>query len=211
MILVLLPESHITMKLRLFLLASLCWNLSVGQTTFYSRNATSGGNWNDVNSWTLNSDGSGGPVVTVPARTDNIVVLTGHTITVTTADSNGSTGTSANAVYGSTGFTGSGTARFYQNGDITISTGGTLSVTDANGAMFEGNLIVNGTLSSSAGGSNDDLLIAGYFELTAIGTLNVGDDLILIDDCEAVLNNTSISSDDIYINGTGARIGSTAQ
>ena len=139
MILVLLPESHITMKLRLFLLASLCWNLSVGQTTFYSRNATSGGNWNDVNSWTLNSDGSGGPVVTVPARTDNIVVLTGHTITVTTADSNGSTGTSANAVYGSTGFTGSGTARFYQNGDITISTGGTLSVTDANGAMFEGN------------------------------------------------------------------------
>lgn len=51
--------------------------------TYFSRNATSGGNWNDVNSWStdvvLQHDGA--PAVIAPDG-KNIVIAAGHTITV---------------------------------------------------------------------------------------------------------------------------------
>jgi hypothetical protein len=58
--------------------------------TYYSRNATSGGQWDDPNSWTLNSDGTGGPLAAGvwPTRTDNVVIRAGHTITVNATDDN---------------------------------------------------------------------------------------------------------------------------
>ncbi len=68
------------------------------QTTYYSRNATSGGNWNTVNSWTTNSDGSGGPTVSVPQRGDHVVVLNGHTISINNNNDNGSSGVKPNDV-----------------------------------------------------------------------------------------------------------------
>ncbi len=48
---------------------------------YYSRNATSGGNWTDPNAWTLNSDGSGGPAPSYP-QGNPVVILPGHTITL---------------------------------------------------------------------------------------------------------------------------------
>lgn len=48
---------------------------------YYSRNATLGGNWTDPNSWTLNSDGSGGPAPSYP-QGNPVVILPGHTITM---------------------------------------------------------------------------------------------------------------------------------
>lgn len=48
---------------------------------YYSRNATSGGNWTDPNAWTLNADGSGGPAPSYP-QGNPVVILSGHTITI---------------------------------------------------------------------------------------------------------------------------------
>jgi len=48
---------------------------------YYSRNATLGGNWTDPNSWTLNSDGTGGPAPSYP-QGNPVVILPGHTITL---------------------------------------------------------------------------------------------------------------------------------
>jgi hypothetical protein len=48
---------------------------------YYSRNATSGGNWTDPNAWTLNADGSGGPAPSYP-QGNAVVILAGHTITL---------------------------------------------------------------------------------------------------------------------------------
>lgn len=52
--------------------------------TYFSRNTTSGGNWNDINSWStdvvLQHDGA--PAAIAPVG-KNIVIATGHTITVT--------------------------------------------------------------------------------------------------------------------------------
>jgi hypothetical protein len=48
---------------------------------YYSRNATSGGNWTDPNAWTLNADGSGGPAPSYP-QGNPTVILPGHTITI---------------------------------------------------------------------------------------------------------------------------------
>ncbi|MEX1190046.1 MAG: T9SS type A sorting domain-containing protein [Bacteroidia bacterium] len=52
--------------------------------TYFSRNATSGGNWNDINSWStdvvLQHDG---PAAVIAPVGKNIVIAPGHTITVT--------------------------------------------------------------------------------------------------------------------------------
>lgn len=179
--------------------------LAIGQTTYYSRNAGSGGDWDLAASWTLSSDGTGvaaGP----PTRTDNTVILNGHTITVDADDDNGSPGTSASTQFTVGAFSGNGTERFYQNGIVTIDAGGTLSITDNTGAMFEGTLDISGTLTISAGGNRDDLVIAGDMFVRTGSTLSVGDDLILIDDSETVMDNVGISSDDIYMDGINALI-----
>ena len=72
--------------------------------------------------------------------------------------------------------------------------------------MLEDTVYVNGTLSASAGGNNDDLINAGYMHVYSGATLSVGDDLILIDNSETILDNTALSSDDIYMDGTDALI-----
>ncbi len=60
--------------------------------TYFSRNATSGGNWNDLNAWstdiTLQHDG---PPATVAPSGKNIVIASGHTITVTDNNKNAPT------------------------------------------------------------------------------------------------------------------------
>jgi hypothetical protein len=67
-----------------------------GVITYYSRNATSGGAWDSNTSWTLNADGSGGPLASGvwPRRHDNVVILTGHTITINAIDDNKTCGIS---------------------------------------------------------------------------------------------------------------------
>lgn len=57
--------------------------------TYFSRNATLGGNWGDVNSWSTDAvlQHNGAPCSTPPSS-NNIVIAAGHTITCQVADNN---------------------------------------------------------------------------------------------------------------------------
>lgn len=187
-------------SMRMFLLTVSC-ALSfqlIGQTTYYSRNgATAPRNWDEADSWTLNSDGSG-TAAAIPGRTDNVVILSGHNIIVNATTDNGGAATSANdlaqANVGT--FNGSGTPNFYHTGNIYIRSGGTFTTSRA---MLSGNLTVYGTLTANA-----DLIILGRFEVTFNAITSIGDDLILSGFSETLIYNTSTSSDDLYMDHTDA-------
>ncbi|MTI22887.1 T9SS type A sorting domain-containing protein [Fulvivirga sp. RKSG066] len=194
----------ITKKLPLFLLAVTAMSVSVAQTTYYSRNAaTAPRNWDEADSWTLNADGSGAAAA-IPGRNDNIVILNGHTIVVNNMADNGSTATSANALgLANVGtFNGSGSANFYQVGNITINSGGTL--TSNQRMMLAGSVLVHGTLETTSAG--DDLIILGRLEVSSSATLSLTDDFVLTGNSETLLFNTTSTGDDIYIDHTDAEL-----
>ncbi|MBN2610089.1 MAG: hypothetical protein JXB00_00885 [Bacteroidales bacterium] len=93
---------------------------------YYSRNATSGGNWTDPNAWTLNSDGSGGPAPSYP-QGNAVVILAGHTITL---NSNSQTAYSVNI----NGTLAVGTTLYHSLGHIRG--GGTINLTSTAAGSF---------------------------------------------------------------------------
>ncbi len=172
--------------------------------TYYSRNATSGGHWEDPNSWTLNADGSGGPLSTGvwPTRSDNIVILSGHNITVNATDDNKSCGVSPDALGRSNvgSFVSSNIAMFYQTGDIEI--GGTLTVSGIE-------MMTEGYTHVLAGGSfilGSNLVNLGYLEADATSTLTCLDDLVLTGNSITIVNTNSTSTDDLIIDHTDATL-----
>ncbi|MEQ9412945.1 MAG: hypothetical protein RIF39_03905, partial [Cyclobacteriaceae bacterium] len=173
--------------------------------TYYSRNATLGGNWDDPNSWTTVSDGSGGPLAAGiwPASADNVVILSGHTVTINAVTDNQAAGVSPNGLGRSNigTFTGSGDLMFYHTGDIIISGGGTL--TSSEEIMLEGYAFIenSGTLTVS-----EDAIILGYFEVAPTASFNNTDDLILSGNSITIINNLSFGADDIYIDHTDATL-----
>lgn len=176
-------------------------NLSgICQTTYYSRNATSGGNWNLATSWTLNIDGSGA-AASVPARTDNVVILNGHTINITANNNNGSAGLSPDGLNlpNVGAFTTSGTACFYQTGNITVNSGG--SIVASTRVMISGFTLVDGSFSATG-----DIVNLGNLVVTSTANLTTNDDLILSGTSRTILNNATNSFDDIYIDHTEARL-----
>ncbi len=177
---------------------------STSSTTYYSRNATLGGIWDSPNSWTLNSDGSGGPLSSGvwPDRTDNVVISIGHTITINATDDNKSCGVSPDGLALSNvgPFTSSNIAMFYQTGDITIS--GTLSVTGIE-MLVAGytHVLTGGTFSLAS-----NLVNVGYLEADASSTLSSLDDLVLTGSSTAIINTNSTSTDDLIIDHTDATL-----
>jgi hypothetical protein len=167
-------------------------------TTYYSRNATSGGNWDDANSWTTSADGSGGPLAAGewPQRFDNVVIRTGHTITVNDTEDNKSCGISPDGLLRSNvgPFTSSNIDMFYQTGDLLIE--GTLSVTSGVNLMTE-----NYTHITSTGNLNllSNLVNLGYLEADASATLSSADDMVLAGFSTTIINTASISTDDLII------------
>ena len=196
---------------RIFLLILLSFSVSFfamiasinAQSTYYSRNATSGGNWKSTNSWTLNADGSGGPTISVPQRADHVVILNGHEIQITNTDDNGSSAVKPDDVSDPDGnigpFSGSSTAVFYHTGDITIDAGGKLKATKS--IMLEGSTSISGTLDT-----NKDVINLGRLDAYAGSTLNVGDDFILSGNSETNIDVASLSADDIYFDNTSAQL-----
>ncbi len=176
------------------------------QRTYYSF-AT--GNWDDNASWTLSADGSTGAVGagTWPSRNDNVVIRSGHTITINAVDDNKTCGISANALgrsnvgNGGDPFTGAGDDMFYQTGNILISNGGTLTCSEE--LMVEGYTLVEdgGTLTMT-----EDIINLGYLELSSASTLTTNDDLILTGNSITIMDNTSSGTDDLYIEWTDATL-----
>lgn len=183
---------------------------ATGSVTYYSRNATTGGSWNSNTSWTTNSDGSGGPLAagTWPRRQDNVVVLSGHTITIDATDDNKSCGVSPDGLArsnigagGGVGFNGSNLAMFYQTGDITIH--GTVSVIGGINMMVEGytQITPTGTFSLTS-----YLVNVGYLEADASSTLTTLDDLSLTGNSITIINTNSTTADDLNIDFTNATL-----
>lgn len=147
--------------------------LSYAQTTYYSSNSGSGGNWNLNTSWTTSPDGSGG-VAGPPSRTDHIVILAGHTIVINATNDNGSTGVSPDGLnrpnVGT--FAASGTACFYQTGNITVNAGGTLDVQGR--IIIENYTLINGNLTATG-----DIINLGKLTVNSTAVLTSDDDLIL--------------------------------
>ena len=181
----------------LFLIFSIIQS-GISQTTYYSRNAGSGGDWNNSSSWTLSSDGSGG-AAGIPARGDRVVILNSHTITINNTNDNGSTGVSPDGLgRANVGiFASSNTACFYQTGNIEVVSGG--SLVSNTRIMLEGTTIISGSFSSTA-----DVINLGYLSVTKGSTFITDDDFILSGTSRTTLYDLGISSDDIYLDHTEA-------
>ncbi|MBX2917563.1 MAG: T9SS type A sorting domain-containing protein [Cyclobacteriaceae bacterium] len=180
------------------------YGVAFGTVTYYSRNATSGGQWDSNTAWTLNSDGSGGPLAAGvwPRRHDNVVIRSGHTIVVNATNDNRSCGVSPDGLgQPNIGpFVSSNLLMFYHTGDITI--GGTLNVTGIE--MMTGGytrVLAGGTFSL---GSN--LVQVGYLEVDAGSTFSSLDDLILTGNSVTIINTNSTSTDDLIIDHTNATL-----
>ena len=98
-------------------------------------------------------------------------------------------------------FTGSGDQTFYQTGDIIISNGGTLTVSEE--MMVEGYTYVE---NGGALITTDDFINLGYFEIGPTATYTGSDDLILTGNSITIIDNTSTGADDIYMEWTDATL-----
>ena len=175
----------------------------LAQTTYYSRiAATPPRNWDEADSWTLSSDGTG-PAAAVPSRADHVVILNTHTIIVDNVADNGSAGISANGLGRANvaPFPASDGIAFYQTGNITISNGGALQSTVR--LMLEGTTFVDGNLTAAAG---NDFINLGKLEVTSIATFSVGDDFILSGSSETNIDAVINAVDDIYLDHTEATL-----
>ena len=165
------------------------------QSTYFSRNATNGGNWKSTSSWTMNSDGSGSAAPSVPQRNDDVVILSGHEIKITGTNDNGFSGVKPDNVSDPDNnigpFNGSNTAMFYHTGAITIESGGTFDVNKP--IMLAGATSISGTLET-----NGDLVNIGRMDVYSGGALDIGDDFILSGNSETNLDVSAFSADDIY-------------
>ncbi len=190
--------SRILMFAAIVLLAT---NVLFSQTTYYSF-AT--GDWEDATSWTLTSDGSSGVAATAPGGTDNVVIRSGHTITIDNTNDNGNQ-TTANALgLANVGtFAGSGNNAFYHEGDIIVSNGGTLTSTVRMMTADVFSVENGGTFST---GGNDDLIILGSLNIASTASFSVGDDFILSGNSRTVIDNTTTAGDDLYIDHTDATL-----
>lgn len=177
---------------------------ATGPTTYYSRNATLGGAWDDNTSWTTNSNGSGGPLAAGiwPKRQDHVVILAGHTITVNNVADNKSCGVSPDNLLRSNvgSFIPSNIAMFYHLGDITIR--GTFVVAGVE-LMIEGytHLVTGGTFSPTS-----FLVNTGYLEVDAGTTLTGFNSLVLTGNSVTTINTNSSFVDDLIIDHTDATL-----
>ncbi|MEL7004416.1 MAG: hypothetical protein AAFN93_17020, partial [Bacteroidota bacterium] len=194
------------LRILIFSFLLMLWSgVVLAQTTFYSRNgATAPRNWNEADTWTLNSDGSGA-AASIPGRDDNVVILNGHNVIINATNANGSTGESPESIgvidigSGDVAFPSSNSTMFYQRGNITIDAGAT--VTSTVPAILEGATSINGTLNTSG-----DLVNIGRLDANVGSSLSVGDDFILAGVSETEININSIGADDLYMDHSSAQL-----
>lgn len=169
--------------------------------TFYSLGT---GAWEDNTVWSYSADGSSGavPAGVFPSRIDNVVINSGHTITVNNIADNGMAGVKPDdlgqANIGS--FGSSNLAMFYQTGNII--TRGTLDIVGIE-AMIGGYTWVQngGTLKGSS-----TIVITGNLQADSGSTLSTLDDLVLTGNSSSIINTASTSSDDLIIDHTDATL-----
>ena len=158
--------------------------------TYFSRNATSGGNWNDLNAWSTDlSLQHDGPPATIAPSGKNIVIAAGHTITITDNSKNAPTTVlNGNLVLGNTFghnfgvVTGTGLVRIsptasntflFPGGDFNAFTntgGGTFEFNSASSATLPSHAVYNNITFSGSGNKslpNTDLIVNGNVQIAA--------------------------------------------
>ncbi len=161
------------------------------QNIYYSRNR--GGNWSDRSSWTFNPSGAGVRTPSAPGREDEVVILSGSTITIDDDDANGERGVSPRSL-GFRGFPSDNQRAFYQIGNITIREGGRLISPDES-------VMISGILTINNGGTMEvdgDLIVLNQLLVMETANFEIDDDLILLDNSQAIINNSAEIGDDIY-------------
>ncbi len=141
-----------------------------------------------------------------PRRIDNVVIRSGHDITIDAVSDNGVCSLSADDLARSNvgPFAGSGDQTFYQTGDIIVSNGGELTVDEE--LMLEGYTLIEdgGTLDLS-----EDLINLGYLDVAptaVISTPNEPLNLILSGNSVTLIDNTTDVDDDLIIDHTNATL-----
>lgn len=178
------------------------FTFGLGQAqTYYSLTT---GAWESNATWSLSSDGSTGalPAGVYPTRIDNVVINSGHTITVNSTSDNGFTGMKPDDLDESNvgSFGSSNLAMFYQTGNIIVR--GTLIFSGIEAMIGGYTQIQNGgTLTA---GSN--LVVTGNLQADAGSALTTLDDLVLTGYSTTVINTASTSSDDLIIDHTDATL-----
>ena len=191
-----------TLKFLFCGIALFIFNASFAQTTYYS---FASGDWEVNTSWTLSSDGSSGAVGTgiFPSGTDNVVIRSGHTITVNNTDDNGNEVTPNGVGLPNTGsHSGAGALKFYQAGDLIIASGGTLTSTVD--VMTSGYFLVEDGGTFSTAGNNDELVILGSFQTFGSASVSIGGNLILSGNSHSDINSVVLVDDDLIVDHTAA-------
>lgn len=167
--------------------------------TFYSY---ASGNWNANTSWSYSSDGSSGAVAAGvwPGRFDNVVIRSGHTITIDDTDDNKACGISPDALGRSNVGPVASIPMFYQIGDILVN--GTLTVSGVE-IMVEGYTRLTSASTCNLGSTMVNL---GYLEVDASATMSGLDDLILTGNSNTIINTSSTLADDLIIDYTNASL-----
>lgn len=171
------------------------------QNTFYSR---ASGAWEANTTWSFTPNGSSGAVPTgvYPRRSNNVVIQSGHTVTIDNVNDNGPCAQSPDGLGRSNvgPFAASNLIMFYQTGDILIR--GTLTVTSIE-MMTEGytRIVSGGVFNLTSSYVN-----LGFLEADAGSTLSAADDLILAGNSSTIINTTAISNDDLIISFTNATL-----
>ncbi len=172
-------------------------------STFYSIGS---GAWETSANWSYTPDGSSGAVPTgvYPRRTNNVVIQNGHTIDINSVTDNNPCSVSPDGLgLSNVGpFVGSGDQMFYHTGDILIANGGALTSTEE--VMLAGYTLVENGGSFT---SSEDIINLGYLEVSTTATFGSSlDDLILSGNSITIIDNTSTTADDIYIDHTDAQL-----
>ncbi len=173
------------------------------KSTFYSIGS---GAWETSSIWSYTPDGSSGAVPdgVYPGRANNVVIQNGHSITIDDVTDNDPCSISADGLgLGNVGpFTGSGDQMFYHTGDILVADGGSLSSSEE--IMLAGYTLIENGGSFTA---TEDIINLGYLEVSSTATFGSSlDDLILSGNSYTIIDNTSTTADDIYIDHTDAQL-----
>lgn len=161
--------------------------------TYFSRNATLGGDWNDVNTWStdpvLQHDGA---PASVPPSFNHVIIAGGHTVnvinnnrTASVVELNGMLNLGATIGHNFGSFSGTGILRLSPNAGTYVFPGGDYSAfTSSNGgtvnyhANFTGTIptqaVYNNISFSGPGGknmANVDILVNGDFQISDNGTV----------------------------------------
>ncbi len=173
------------------------------KSTFYS---TGSGDWESSAVWSYTPDGSSGAVPdgVYPGRDNDVVIQNGHSITIDDVTDNDPCAVSADGLgLSNVGpFTGSGDQMFYHTGDLIIANGGSLSSSEE--VMLAGYTLIENGGSFTA---TEDIINLGYLEVSSTATFGSSlDDLILSGNSYTIIDNTSTTADDIYIDHTDAQL-----